>query len=227
MHPNTVGWELTHTVANFRADSRTAGIPIAIYGPQTMEHQLRRLMERTRDSEFIVVGGDSAYWQRQLAGLVNAVDVPPLSLQQQNQRVQVAAYWLRYIAESGQTDTYDLTIAEESLSEAVGTPLAAGDALVALGSVPRGGAQKRLAEMASALAMPVEIREGAALELARHIRRFGRLLTDADANELETVWRNTSEVGVQTALTSVLGALGATPEAVGASLQSHALSSRP
>ena len=227
IHPNTVRWELTHTVANFRADSRTAGIPIAVYGPQTLEHKIRRLIERTEDSEFIVVGGDSAYWQRQLAGLVHAVDVPPLTLEQQNQRVQIAAYWLRRIAETDQTDTYDLTIAEDALLQAVGTPLAAGDALVALGAVPRGSAQKRFAEIASSPALSAEIREAAAWELAGHVRRYGRLLTDADVNELKTVWRDGADARIHTALTSVLGALGATPEAVGASLQSHTLPPRP
>lgn len=46
VHSNCLRWSLSQTVANFRADSRTARTPIAIYGPSRDEPSVRALQQR-------------------------------------------------------------------------------------------------------------------------------------------------------------------------------------
>lgn len=227
LHPNTIRWELTQTMANFRADARTAGIPLAIYGPQPLEADLRRLVERTQSSKFIVTGGNSADWQRQLASLVAAVEVPPLTPEQRSQRIAAAAYWLRHIAEGRRSELYDLAAAEEALAAAVQNPEIAADALLALATIPGPSVQQQLAETVTAPAQAIELRELAGWQLSRHMRRFGDLLTSASMNELKTVWQETDDPRVRTALTSVLGTGGSSAAAIRAALESHGLSPQP
>ena len=43
IHLNAIRWELSQTVANLRADSRTASVPIAIYGPVGMQDRVKHL----------------------------------------------------------------------------------------------------------------------------------------------------------------------------------------
>ncbi|MCH2202914.1 MAG: hypothetical protein MK102_13155 [Fuerstiella sp.] len=46
VHSNCLRWSLSQTVANVRADSRTARTPIAIYGPSRDEPSVRALQQR-------------------------------------------------------------------------------------------------------------------------------------------------------------------------------------
>src|SRR5690606_40506589 len=43
LHPNVVRWELSQTIANLRADSRTASIPVVIYGPAEIHDELDQI----------------------------------------------------------------------------------------------------------------------------------------------------------------------------------------
>jgi HEAT repeat protein len=227
VHPNVVCWELTQTVANFKADARTANIPVAIFGPQPLQHEMRWLLDNTPQAKYIVTGGEAADWRRQLTSLLNSVDVPPLTPEQRSQRIAIAAYWLRHIADGQRTGAFDLAPAEDALSAAIEDPAVADDALAALGAIPRPSVQRRLAEIVTAPALPLEIREIAALELADHVRRFGRLLTDASVDQLRITWMDTTQPPIRTALTAVLGTLGVSPGGAAAALQQHQLSPTP
>src|SRR5690606_26044401 len=143
------------------------------------------LLDQSPQTKYIVTGGDSADWKHQLTSLLNSVDVPPLTPQQQAQRTATAAYWLRHIADGQRTATFDLAPAEEALAGAITNPAVAEDALAALASVPRPTVQKTLAEAVTAPALAPEVRAAAAWALADHIRKFGRLLTQASVDEIE------------------------------------------
>ncbi|MCH7988270.1 MAG: hypothetical protein IID46_03865, partial [Planctomycetes bacterium] len=43
---NTIRWSLSQTVANLRADARTAGIPIAVYGPLNLRERILSHLDR-------------------------------------------------------------------------------------------------------------------------------------------------------------------------------------
>jgi HEAT repeat protein len=227
VHPNVVCWELTQTVANFKADARTANIPVAIFGPQPLQHEMRWLLDTTPQAKYIVTGGEAADWRRQLTSLFNSVDVPPLTQEQRAQRIAIAAYWLRHIADGHRTATFDLAPAEDALSAAIEDPAVADDALAALAAIPRPSVQRRLAAVVTAPALPLQTRELAALELADHIRRFGRMLTDASVDDLRMIWHDSNEPPIRTALTAVLGTLGVSPGGTAAALQQHQLSPAP
>jgi hypothetical protein len=114
---------------------------------------------------------------------------------------------------------FDLTAAEDALSNAVNDPALAGDALVALGAIGKASVQQRLAEATLAVGSEPAIREAAAIQLAFHIQRFGSLLKNGTLHELQTAWEAAMEPELKTALAGVIGSLNPNSDAVVRQLQ--------
>jgi CheY-like chemotaxis protein len=226
IHPNAIRWELTQTLVNLRADARTASLPVVVYAEDPARRDLERALERVPVSGFVATGGDAASWRKQLDPVLATLSVPPLSDAQRRERSRLAASWLRVLADRRQT-LFDLSPTEEASSEAVNDPELAPDALSILAAIARPSAQRRLAELASNPGLDVPVRTLAARQLATHIRRFGRLLTQSEVQPLVQAAQSESDPMLTGALSIVLGTLETTPSAVGAALQSQPLPARP
>jgi hypothetical protein len=227
LHPNTICWELTQTIANFRADSRTAGIPIIIAAGEPARADMRRLLARVPKSGFVAVGGDASDWLEQLQPVLAEVSTPPLTPAQQAERRQAAVYWLAHIAQQTPEGLFDLAPAERALSEAATDPVLGPDALLALEGIGRPSVQQRYADIILAPAVGADLREAAARRLATHLRRYGRLLSEVSVRALTDGWANATEPQIRTALSAVLGMLRPTSDAVLEKLNSFSVPSTP
>ncbi|MCA8997239.1 MAG: HEAT repeat domain-containing protein [Planctomycetaceae bacterium] len=207
LHPNVVRWELSQTIDNLRADARTAEIPVVIYGPAQGRQHYESLASKYRKVVFVQQATSSADVNRELRPALAQFSPPPLTAEQRGERAQEAAFWLRRIATSQVPGVFDLAGAEESLAAAINRPEVAADALIALGGVGRPSVQELYARMATAPAASSQFRELAALQLAYHIQRYGKLIHQDDADALRATFAAESDPAVRTAIGSVVGAM--------------------
>lgn len=227
VHITTMNWNLGQTVANLRADSRTAGVPIAVYGPAAFSGETEIRFKGDRLIGFLDETGETEIVSRQLAPILAMRPTPPLSDAQRAAQTVDAAYWLRFIAEGRRTDVFRIDSAEEALSISISNTEVARDALAALGVLPKPSVQKRLAEVALAPAYPDDVREYAAFQTGYHIQRFGRMLDNAQATEVEQAWRMETDPAMKTALGVVVGALGVNSTSAARELSTFPPSSVP
>ena len=207
LHLNTIRWDLSPTIANFRADSRTKSLPIAIYGPHGFRRSVEHLLATDPLLTYVEESVLSRGLSRQLQPFLAQIEPPTLSAEQQSKQSKQAAHWLRRIAE-GRTNVYDLTPAENALVQAAPREDLGDDALIALGAIPTAGVQNRLAEAAMNANYPVSKRVLAGSLVAAHIRRHQSTLSDDVRNQLVTAWDAETDPALRAALASSIGAQG-------------------
>uniref|UniRef100_A0A7C4LJC9 HEAT repeat domain-containing protein n=1 Tax=Schlesneria paludicola TaxID=360056 RepID=A0A7C4LJC9_9PLAN len=207
IHANVVRWDLTQTVANFRADARTAFLPLVIYGPDEARPKTQRLIARNQPAMF---AGDSpaaaAFWE-QVLPFVRNFRTPPMSGQQRAEFKALAADWLATIANGRMAELFDVRTAEAELLALIEEVEIVEDVLSTLVAIPSRNVQTRLAEFTINSRLPRDTRLLAANHLAAHINRFGLVLSADDVQSLKELWTSTSDVELQVALAGILGAL--------------------
>ena len=92
VHANVSRWELTQTISNLRADSRTAALPIVVYGSEDVRASVSRLISRSKPAMYIAESSTVSDFQRQFAPFSRAAKSPPLSDQERQQQKGAAAY---------------------------------------------------------------------------------------------------------------------------------------
>ncbi len=211
MHLNCVDWDLPQTIANFRADARTAGLPIVVYGPTFMENELKTTVQRTSRCMYLIFSDKRKDVERQLAPFLAVNSEPTLTAAQRANRAEAAIYWLAQIAQGNRSDIFDLAPATEALFNAIRNPALAPEAVSTLAKIPTNESQIYLAEAAVASKQRSEIRRQAVLSLAYHIQKHGLLIGDELIVELKSLWKKTEDPEVQTALSSLVGSLKPSP----------------
>ncbi len=227
MHLNCVDWDLSQTIANFRADARTAGLPIVVYGPTFMENELLTTIQRTSRCMYLVYSDKREDVERQLAPFLNTQMSPPLTAQQRASRAEAAAYWLAQIANGSRSGIFNLAPAAESLFNAINTPAIASDAVAALTKIPTNESQMYLAEAVIAQNQSQEIRHQASLSLAYHVQKHGLLINDELVVRLKALWKSEQDPSVHTALTSVIGSLKPSAAMTETRMQSYKIPALP
>ncbi len=207
LHTNSVRWGLSQTIVNLRADARTANIPIAIYGPDSLRHEMLGLAERFPLTTFIVESTSAHDVRMQLQPFMTKFKTPPLTPQQRSERIDAAAFWFAHIANGKRSNIFNLAPAEKALFHAINDPKLASRCLFALGAVPSNSSQEQLMQLAVMDTLDTDTRETAILQLAFHIQRFGLLLSSTRIHELEQAADNASETALRTAWLSVIGSL--------------------
>ncbi|MCH7989424.1 MAG: HEAT repeat domain-containing protein [Planctomycetes bacterium] len=207
LNVNTARWELSQTIANLRADARTAAIPIAIFGPQETEDRVQSLIRKFPAVIFLEDFTNSDFLEIQIRPFLHTMMSSPLSGPQRAQRKAAAAYWISHIADGRRTDIFDLRASENVLVGLLSDPKLASHALTGLGAIPTIGSQRQLQATAVSNVFDIKTRQGAALQLAFHIQRFGLLLSKKEVSEIEHTWRTSEDPNLATALASVIGSL--------------------
>lgn len=213
LHPAVVRWELSQTLANLRADARTAGIPVVIYGPAAIHDRFDRLSAEFQNVVYLNEANNALEVNRDLRPMLAQVSPPPLTEMQRSEQITQAAFWLRQIANRNVGNVFDLVPAQPALAQAIADPRTARDALVALGAIGRPDVQEQLLEVALDQLLDSSIRELAAAELAFHIQRFGQLLKPERSQVIATAWKTETDPAVKTALAGVIGSLKPTLQA--------------
>lgn len=219
VHVNCQQWDLTQTLANLRADSRTASIPLVIYGPAYLRPDLARTVARHAPATFVTESSTDRDFMDQVVPFMKSVSTPPLSPQEQVQQKGAAAYWLATIASGSLSRIFDVSQAEGELAAAVEDPATATNALMALAGINTPSGQRRLAEIALNTQLNDNVRQTAANQLAYHIQNHGLLLTKDQVIELHSGWKSAESPVVKTALASVIGSLRPNATIVGERLR--------
>ena len=142
-----------------------------------------------------------------------------LSAQERNQQKVAAAYWLATLVTGRGSKVFDVSQAEKELALVIESPDAGANAIVALGGLPSGAAQRRLSEVALNTQLDAGLREAAASQLGYHIQRFGLLLTKEGVADVHAGWVAATQPSVKTALAGVIGTLRPNATLVGERLQ--------
>ncbi len=213
LHVNCVDWELSQTIANLRADARTAGLPIVIYGPTFLEDEHTLDVQRTPRSMYMVYSDKRPEVERQLKPFLDQILSAPLTPGQRARRAQAAMYWLNRIADRHQ-NIFDIEPVTESVFEAINTPELAPGAINILATIGTARAQALLGEAVLSHTFEEELREQAALALALHVQRHGLLLEMEMVGAIKELWTSEPDPAVQTALAAFVGTLKASPSLV-------------
>lgn len=221
LHLNTVRWDLSQTLANLRADPRTRRIPIAVYGPPELRGATYPKLQPYQLVGYIDDGSDAGTLRQQLTPLLAARAVPELTEAQRIAQVSAAAYWLRHIAEGQRTGVFPLQGAESALLKAADQTAIARDVLIALGSIGKPAVQQRMADVALSAGLSVETRRAAIVQLAFHLQKFGRMVSNETAQRVGSAYQNESSAELKTLWAAVVGALRPDPQGAGGVLLSY------
>jgi len=203
---NVARWDLSQTVANFRADSRTAAIPLALFGSEMDRGKLDRLIVQNAPAMFVAESPSEDDLLRQIRpGLASSTSTA-LTASERLTRRSVSSYWLAELANTG-SRVFNLNPAEAALSGVAEDPQLSTNALIGLGGIGTVTAQQRLAEVALNPQMPEAMRIQAAQQLGQHIQRHGLLLTKAGVEDVLTGWKTADAPRLKAALAAVIGSL--------------------
>lgn len=220
LHPNIIRWALSETLANLRADSRTAGLPVVIHGPGELESKMRIHQQNLKLVSYASIGLLTEDFEAQVQPFLRQVRNQPMNDAERVALRRQAIAWLAHIASGGRTKVFDLSSAEGVLVDALADEKLAPLALEALSEVPTQSVQRRMAELALDVQARVENRKAAALRLAFHIQRFGLLLSKESIDALHVAWKDDKlPADLRTALGGVIGSLKPDSTLVGKRLQ--------
>jgi hypothetical protein len=219
LNANTIRWGLSQTIANLRADARTAAIPLVVYGPKSLEPRLLPLLKKHERLTFMVESTTLENIESQIGRLLKRLREAARTPEQRAAQSAQAAFWLAHIANGYRTNLYDLAAAESNLILASHNPEIADNAVRALAAIPSRAAQQELQELTLSDNYDIDLRISAALHLAFHVQRFGLLLSQKQIAELKTSWRSGSPPELATALAAVVGSLKPNAKRVGTRLR--------
>jgi len=227
LHMNVARWPLSQTIANLRADARTASIPIVIYGPQEMRGRLNALLRRDQALGWLPDSQTAEHIARDLNRFKASNLGPQLTAEERAQQRATAVYWLAHIANRNRNRVFDIRPVQGALFTAVDDGQLMENALTALASVPTAATQIRFQELAVEATGAADVRESAAIQLAFHIQRFGLLLNNAQVAQLHNAWQTANSPLVATALASVIGSLKPNSQLVDQRLRNFPLPRTP
>jgi HEAT repeat protein len=201
------GWGIHDTLANLSADSRTALIPIFIYGPLDVQYKRPNLAYDYPRIKFLVQPADAATLKKQLTGLpVPLTDEERISYARQATALlaRISTNWQGPLATN-------LTAAEPALSVAVFRSPTSADATTVLGSIPDPDAQRSLAGLVLDPSQPVESRKHSAAQLVRSIKQFGPLVSAGQEFWLAASVNEETDPNLRTELLAIVRVLHRSP----------------
>jgi hypothetical protein len=201
------GWGLNDTLANLGADSRTAAIPVFIYGPLNLKFKRPTLEYDYPGIRFLVQPVEAAMLARQLKNLPM-----PLAETERTHYSREAATLLAKIAKDFKGPlAAHLAVAEPALAGALGVTETALIAATALSDLPDPDAQRSLATLVLDPSRDSTLRRQAATQLVRSIQRFGRLITADQEARLATIIREENHPDVLAELITIFRTLRPSP----------------
>ncbi len=213
-------WNLHDTLSNLRADARTAGIPLFLYGPMLLGDKFAGKLDSFPDVQFFVSPTETRLFKNQVDRGLAAVRARPLSADERNDYATRAAVLLARIAtKPGHPFEPDLAMAGPALSIALNNPATAPAALKVLADIPKAEAQRNLADTLINPSNPPDLRLAAAEGLAKSVRHFGPLLAPDQEVKLVAALDREADPALKTAIATVVGALKPKPAASAKRLQ--------
>ena len=216
---NVIQWSLSETVANLRADSRTAWIPIAVVGNPMRIASVERMISRDPLMVYIQRPANLKGLQDQLGPFISGLGTEPLSAVERGELSRAAVDLLGFLADGRRATVFDLRPAEAGLHAAIQVPELADGAIYAMAAIATTSAQDRLATTALQPDLAEGTRERAAAQLAFHIQKHGVLLAGTRVQQLQQVHAEEASPAVKSSLAAVLGTLGPSAARIGQRLR--------
>jgi CheY-like chemotaxis protein len=216
---NVIQWSLSETVANLRADSRTAWIPIAVVGDPMRIASVERMISRDPLMVYIQRPANLKGLQDQLGPFISGLGTEPLSAVERGELSRAAVDLLGFLADGRRATVFDLRPAEAGLHAAIQVPELADGAIYAMAAIATTSAQDRLATTALQPDLAEGTRERAAAQLAFHIQKHGVLLAGTRVQQLQQVHAEEASPAVKSSLAAVLGTLGPSAARIGQRLR--------
>ena len=132
LDPMILRFDLSQTIANLRSDSRTAGVPILIVGPQRWGSAMEHFQRRHADVKFIIRPTDAHGLQVQLDPFLAGKESKFLLAGERAALRDFAYDWLLRMA-NGELPQFDPLRAEKALERALSNPSLAPRAAKDLG----------------------------------------------------------------------------------------------
>jgi hypothetical protein len=220
LHPNIIRWALSETLANLRADSRTAGIPIVVHGPGNLQPRLRTQIGNYRRVSYASLTEITEDFESQVRPFLAQIRTAPMNDTQRATLRKEAIDWLAHIAGGRRTKIFDITGTANVLMDALVDPQVARPALDTLAEIPTQSVQRRIAELVLDKQAAIELRQVAALRLTFHLQRFGLLLSKESIDSIHRLWNDPGQpADFRTALGGMIGSLKPDDTLVGKRLQ--------
>jgi HEAT repeat protein len=199
-------WKLTDTLANLRADARTAGIPIYVYGPYDLRIKRPNLERDFPGIQWLVPPPDVATLEKQLKGRPSILN----EAERLGYAREAAALLARIAADRKGPLGTDLASVEPALSLALNAPETARSAAAALSELPDPDAQRSLFDLLLDPSRPSDLRSEVAALLARSIKRYKPLITARQEVRLESLIDEELDPGVRAGMAAILAAMKST-----------------
>jgi CheY-like chemotaxis protein len=211
--------DLPHVLTQLRADPDHGLLPILVVPHRDAMESAQKVARRHRNvmvmPEVILTMPDEL--KKTLETQVKETQGAKLSAEERQKLPRIALDVLWRMSR-GELAGYDVRPAMESLWTAVRTPEMAAQALEALGRLPGGEVQRRLAAIAADAGAKEEMRVPAAYELNRHIQRNGLLLDKRQLGDVRTAYQGAVEPNLKAQLAIALGATRPTAQQTGTQL---------
>jgi CheY-like chemotaxis protein len=200
-------WPIVETIANFRADARTKGIPITILRYDETPTAVLNLAERYANL-MVIPRGDSKEQVGKLLALNFAESTSrPLTPAEKASQQSIALDWVLRLAR-GEIGHLDVRSASDRLASLLRSAELGSQAAEALGYLPSAENQARLAfaVLDDSVSMPVRL--AACNALTRNTQRGGKALDRSTTARLVNLFEGTNDRELRTALARLVGSFG-------------------
>jgi CheY-like chemotaxis protein len=210
--------ELPYLLTNLRADSDQGRLPVLIFTSQDNKEKLAKSVESLANvkvyPDILLTAGEEL--KNTVEAQIRAASGPKLTLAERKEFARVALDLLWRMAR-GEMPGYDLRPAQDAIAQAIRNPDLALEALETLGRIPGQQSQARLAAVVLNLGEGKQ-RVPAAMELNRHIQKYGLMLDRAQTNGLKEAFKNADEPALRAQLALLVGSMRPGPQATGVRL---------
>ena len=170
IHINSIRWSLSQTIANLRADARTASIPMIVYGPQSQEVPLQPLIERTARSIYVPSDLGAVEKIHKIKSFQHSLGTPELTPELRREQTDTAVKWFAAMATGKLATHFNIAPAEKALTNCVTHPKLALDCLTAIAAIPSLSSQETLLGLVLQDKLDPKIRQAAAAHLLAHVQ---------------------------------------------------------
>jgi CheY-like chemotaxis protein len=206
LDPTILQYDLSQTIANLRADARTAGIPVLVAGSLQWEPRLDSYERRYSRVRFMVRPATSDDLRAQVEPILDDLGTDPLTSAERAEYARRAIIWLVRLAR-GELEVFNSIAAEDAFVQAVSVPELAHDAVLGLGLMPTRSSQRTLADTLLDESLPVDLRRLAAEQVCHSIQKFGLLLTREQIDALGRLHDQAADPEIHSAVAAVVGCM--------------------
>lgn len=224
---NIARWDLSQTLANFRADARTASLPILLYGPESTRAAITRKLTEYPPIHFVAEASTTEAFQSQVRDFLARYKPASLTPEERGQMRGDAVDWLSYLARMDQAGKLNLDVAKVPLLALVDDPKLGPAAQQALLGIGTRDVQSRLAEVVKNSTLPENLRATATKSLLTHSQRYGWTMTTMEEKALFAALDDVPEGPLNDALQALRGSRVATRRANADQLEKYPLPPLP